>query len=134
MLPLWRFTSDKAKRRQVTSICWSPQYTDMFAVGYGSYEFLKQVRMPTREKSQEDVSAGMSQAGCDVWIKYVTVCIHRGLLGSMPHSGGRSPHTASKGAQQHRSADALWPSHTLAPSLLTADQWTHLRGTDALRP
>lgn len=43
MLPLWRFTCEKAKRRQVTSICWSPKYIDMFAVGYGSYEFLKQV-------------------------------------------------------------------------------------------
>ena len=43
MLPLWRFTCEKAKRRQVTSICWSPLYTDLFAVGYGSYEFLKQV-------------------------------------------------------------------------------------------
>ena len=44
LLPLWRFTSDRAKRRQVTAICWSPLYQDMFAVGYGSYEFLKQVR------------------------------------------------------------------------------------------
>ena len=42
LLPLWRFTSEKAKRRQVTAICWSPQYDDLFAVGYGSYEFLKQ--------------------------------------------------------------------------------------------
>ncbi|KAL6762450.1 WD40-repeat-containing domain protein [Haematococcus lacustris] len=42
LLPLWKFTSDKARRRQVTSICWSPQYLDMFAVGYGSYDFLKQ--------------------------------------------------------------------------------------------
>ncbi len=37
MLPLWRFTSEKAKRRQVTSICWSPLYTDLFAVGYGRW-------------------------------------------------------------------------------------------------
>jgi hypothetical protein len=42
LLPLWKFGSDKSKRRQVTSICWNPQYDDMFAVGYGSYEFLKQ--------------------------------------------------------------------------------------------
>lgn len=42
LLPLWRFTSDRARKRQVTSICWSPKYHDMFAVGYGSYEFLKQ--------------------------------------------------------------------------------------------
>ena len=46
MLPLWRFTCEKAKRRQVTAICWSPAYTDLFAVGYGSYDFLKQVNLP----------------------------------------------------------------------------------------
>lgn len=44
LLPLWKFGSDKAKRRQVTSLCWNPRYNDMFAVGYGSYDFLKQVR------------------------------------------------------------------------------------------
>jgi dynein intermediate chain 1 len=43
LLPLWRFTSERAKRRQVTAICWSPLYQDLFAVGYGSYDFLKQV-------------------------------------------------------------------------------------------
>lgn len=42
LLPLWKFTNDKAKRRQVTAICWNPQYQDLFAAGYGSYEFLKQ--------------------------------------------------------------------------------------------
>eukprot|EP00201_Polytomella_parva_P000559 CAMPEP_0175076480 /NCGR_PEP_ID=MMETSP0052_2-20121109/22753_1 /TAXON_ID=51329 ORGANISM="Polytomella parva, Strain SAG 63-3" /NCGR_SAMPLE_ID=MMETSP0052_2 /ASSEMBLY_ACC=CAM_ASM_000194 /LENGTH=591 /DNA_ID=CAMNT_0016345629 /DNA_START=118 /DNA_END=1893 /DNA_ORIENTATION=- len=42
LLPLWKFMNEKAKRRQVTSICWNPLYDDLFAVGYGSYEFLKQ--------------------------------------------------------------------------------------------
>lgn len=42
MLPLWRFGSEKSRRRQVTAMCWNPQYLDLFAVGYGSYEFLKQ--------------------------------------------------------------------------------------------
>eukprot|EP00002_Diphylleia_rotans_P011802 TRINITY_DN2321_c0_g1_i3.p1 TRINITY_DN2321_c0_g1~~TRINITY_DN2321_c0_g1_i3.p1 ORF type:complete len:638 (-),score=139.64 TRINITY_DN2321_c0_g1_i3:1739-3652(-) len=41
MLPLWKFTFEKAKKRAVTSIVWNPDYTDMFAVGYGSYDFLK---------------------------------------------------------------------------------------------
>ncbi len=27
---------------QVTALCWNPQYLDLFAVGYGSYDFLKQ--------------------------------------------------------------------------------------------
>lgn len=42
LLPLWRFMSDKVKRKEVTCIAWNPKYTDLFAVGYGSYEFLKQ--------------------------------------------------------------------------------------------
>mmetsp|Transcript_11102 Transcript_11102/g.19346 ORF Transcript_11102/g.19346 Transcript_11102/m.19346 type:complete len:707 (+) Transcript_11102:95-2215(+) len=42
LLPLWKFQSEKSKRRQVTSICCNPLYLDLFAVGYGSYDFLKQ--------------------------------------------------------------------------------------------
>lgn len=42
-LPLWRFVYDKAQRKTVSSICWNPEYTTLFAVGYGSYEFNKQV-------------------------------------------------------------------------------------------
>jgi dynein intermediate chain 1 len=42
LLPLWRFNSDKAKKKQVTCLRWDPQYSDLFAVSYGSYEFLKQ--------------------------------------------------------------------------------------------
>eukprot|EP00197_Chlamydomonas_leiostraca_P011295 CAMPEP_0202863866 /NCGR_PEP_ID=MMETSP1391-20130828/4330_1 /ASSEMBLY_ACC=CAM_ASM_000867 /TAXON_ID=1034604 /ORGANISM="Chlamydomonas leiostraca, Strain SAG 11-49" /LENGTH=718 /DNA_ID=CAMNT_0049543543 /DNA_START=668 /DNA_END=2820 /DNA_ORIENTATION=+ len=42
LLPLWRFASDKSRRRQVTAMCWNPLYLDLFAVGYGSYDFLRQ--------------------------------------------------------------------------------------------
>ena len=42
LLPLWRFVSDKSKKKHVTSICWNPKQTDLFAVGYGSNEFLRQ--------------------------------------------------------------------------------------------
>ncbi|CEP01973.1 unnamed protein product (mitochondrion) [Plasmodiophora brassicae] len=41
-LPLWRFASPKAKRRTVTSIKWNPHYPDMFAVAFGSYDFMQQ--------------------------------------------------------------------------------------------
>eukprot|EP01006_Ploeotia_vitrea_P041816 TRINITY_DN66575_c6_g4_i1.p1 TRINITY_DN66575_c6_g4~~TRINITY_DN66575_c6_g4_i1.p1 ORF type:complete len:627 (+),score=104.57 TRINITY_DN66575_c6_g4_i1:51-1931(+) len=41
LLPLWKFTSDKVKKKTVTSICWNTRYHDLFAVGYGSYDFLK---------------------------------------------------------------------------------------------
>lgn len=36
LLPLWRFSYDKAKKMFVTALCWSTQYKDLFAVGYGS--------------------------------------------------------------------------------------------------
>ncbi|TMW68544.1 hypothetical protein Poli38472_006012 [Pythium oligandrum] len=42
LLPLWRFSSERAKKKQVTAICWNPRFADLFAVGYGSYDFLKQ--------------------------------------------------------------------------------------------
>lgn len=42
LLPLWKFTYDMEKRKQVTALCWNPEFKDMFAVGYGSYDFLKQ--------------------------------------------------------------------------------------------
>lgn len=42
LLPLWKFVCEKEKRKQVTSVCWNPKNTDLFAVGYGSYDFSKQ--------------------------------------------------------------------------------------------
>ena len=42
LLPLWRFSTERTKRKQVTSVCWNPEYPDLFAVGYGSYDFMRQ--------------------------------------------------------------------------------------------
>ncbi|CAH8519626.1 unnamed protein product [Schistosoma curassoni] len=42
LLPLWSFSFEKARKLAVTSLCWSSQYSDLFAVGHGSYDFLKQ--------------------------------------------------------------------------------------------
>nr|XP_022331438.1 dynein intermediate chain 2, ciliary-like isoform X1 [Crassostrea virginica]XP_022331443.1 dynein intermediate chain 2, ciliary-like isoform X1 [Crassostrea virginica] len=42
MLPLWRFSYEKAKKLAVTSLCWNPKYKDLFAASYGSYDFMKQ--------------------------------------------------------------------------------------------
>uniref|UniRef100_A0A8C8S6H7 Dynein axonemal intermediate chain 1 n=1 Tax=Pelusios castaneus TaxID=367368 RepID=A0A8C8S6H7_9SAUR len=44
LLPLWKFQYEKAKRLAVTAICWNPKYKDLFAVGHGSYDFMKQSR------------------------------------------------------------------------------------------
>ncbi|NXD27294.1 DNAI1 protein, partial [Spelaeornis formosus] len=42
LLPLWKFQYKKTKKLAVTAISWNPKYKDLFAVGYGSYDFLKQ--------------------------------------------------------------------------------------------
>jgi dynein intermediate chain 1 len=42
LLPLWRFSTDRTKRKQVTSLAWNPAFPDLFAVGYGSYDFMRQ--------------------------------------------------------------------------------------------
>ncbi|KAF7252937.1 hypothetical protein EG68_08671 [Paragonimus skrjabini miyazakii] len=43
LLPMWMFTFERAKKLAVTALCWSPKYSDLFAVGHGSYDFLKQL-------------------------------------------------------------------------------------------
>jgi dynein intermediate chain 1 len=42
LLPLWRFHTERSKRKQVTALAWNPKYPDMFSVGYGSYDFMRQ--------------------------------------------------------------------------------------------
>lgn len=42
LLPLWRFSTEKTNRKHVTALCWNPAYPDLFAVGYGSYDFMRQ--------------------------------------------------------------------------------------------
>jgi dynein intermediate chain 1 len=42
LLPLWRFAYERTRRKQVTALCWNPKKVDLFAVGYGSYDFLEQ--------------------------------------------------------------------------------------------
>ncbi|KAH9524710.1 hypothetical protein Btru_027600 [Bulinus truncatus] len=42
LLPLWKFSFEKAKKLAITSVCWSPMYKDLFAVSCGSYDFMKQ--------------------------------------------------------------------------------------------
>lgn len=41
-LPLWRFQYAPSKKRTITALKWNPKYADLFAVGYGSYDFMKQ--------------------------------------------------------------------------------------------
>jgi dynein intermediate chain 1 len=42
LLPLWTFAPERGRRRHVTALAWHPAYADLFAVGYGSYDFLRQ--------------------------------------------------------------------------------------------
>ncbi len=42
LLPLWRLSSDRAKKKQVMCLSWNPCYADLFATAYGSYDFMRQ--------------------------------------------------------------------------------------------
>ena len=42
VMPLWTFATTRTNKKQVTSLCWNPQYSDLFAVGYGSYDYMRQ--------------------------------------------------------------------------------------------
>lgn len=42
LLPLWKYTYAGAKKLSVTATQWSPKYSDLFAVGLGSYDFTRQ--------------------------------------------------------------------------------------------
>jgi len=42
LLPLWKFYNEKTKRKHITAVKWNPEYPDLFAVGYGSFDFMKQ--------------------------------------------------------------------------------------------
>lgn len=42
LLPLWKFVFEPARKRHVTALCWNPRYDDLFAAGFGSYDYTKQ--------------------------------------------------------------------------------------------
>mmetsp|Transcript_7285 Transcript_7285/g.21438 ORF Transcript_7285/g.21438 Transcript_7285/m.21438 type:complete len:321 (+) Transcript_7285:47-1009(+) len=39
LLPLWKFQTERTKRKHVTAVRWNPAFPDLFAVGYGSHDF-----------------------------------------------------------------------------------------------
>jgi len=41
LLPLWKFSYEKAKKLAITGMCWNPRYPDLFAVTYGGYKASK---------------------------------------------------------------------------------------------
>jgi dynein intermediate chain 1 len=42
LLPLWKFVFEKAGQLEVTALCWTPAYNDLFAVAFGSYNLYRQ--------------------------------------------------------------------------------------------
>ena len=44
LYPLWRFESEASGEQDVTCLQWSSLYPDLFAAGYGSYNFYQQPR------------------------------------------------------------------------------------------
>lgn len=42
LLPLYRFSRKTGKRKTVTALAWHPHHSDLFAAGYGSFDFMRQ--------------------------------------------------------------------------------------------
>lgn len=42
LLPLWKFSYEKTKKMNVTDLCFNTLYYDLFAVCFGSLDFMKQ--------------------------------------------------------------------------------------------
>ncbi|XP_017484570.1 PREDICTED: dynein intermediate chain 2, ciliary [Rhagoletis zephyria] len=42
LLPLWKFNYDRIRKLSITDLLFNPKYYDLFAVCYGSHEFMKQ--------------------------------------------------------------------------------------------
>lgn len=42
LLPLWKFQYEKTKKMNVTDMCFNTMYYDLFAVCFGSFDFMKQ--------------------------------------------------------------------------------------------
>lgn len=49
LLPLWKFSYEKAKKLAVTSLCWNPKYKDLFAASYGSCEWQIEIYTEVRK-------------------------------------------------------------------------------------
>jgi dynein intermediate chain 1 len=42
LLPLWKFVHEKENKKQITAVSWNPNRVDLFAISFGSYDFMKQ--------------------------------------------------------------------------------------------
>ena len=40
LLPLWKFSFEKAKKLEITGLCWNKAYKDLFAASFGSCKYL----------------------------------------------------------------------------------------------
>lgn len=41
-MPLWKFAFEKEHKKQITALSWNHDRKDLFAAGYGTYDFTKQ--------------------------------------------------------------------------------------------
>ena len=41
LLPLWKFSFERAKNLEITGLCWNPAFKDLFAASFGSCKKLK---------------------------------------------------------------------------------------------
>ena len=40
LLPLWKFSFEKAKKLEITGLCWNKAYKDLFAASFGSCKYI----------------------------------------------------------------------------------------------
>ena len=52
LLPLWKFGFEKAKKLEITALCWNPSYNDLFAAGFGSCNDVTSVKMDVNSFSR----------------------------------------------------------------------------------
>ena len=95
LLPLWKFYTERCTHKHVTSLCWNPQYNDLFAVGYGSFDSLQQssglvccysLKNPSYPEYVFSTDSGKTRLTCIDWdleacmrllLKLAKDCVHR---------------------------------------------------------
>ncbi|XP_045229317.1 dynein axonemal intermediate chain 1 isoform X2 [Macaca fascicularis] len=118
LLPLWKFQNDKAKRLSVTALCWNPKYRDLFAVGHGSYDFMKQSRGMLLLYSMKNPSFPEYMFSSDSGIMCLDIHVDHPYLVAVGHYDGnvaiynlKKPHSQPSfrsSAKSGKHSDPVW--------------------------
>ncbi|XP_017398466.1 dynein intermediate chain 1, axonemal isoform X5 [Cebus imitator] len=120
LLPLWKFQNDQAKHLSVTALCWNPKYRDLFAVGYGSYDFMKQSRGMLLLYSMKNPSFPEYMFSSDSGIMCLDIHVDHPYLVAVGHYDGnvaiynlKKPHSQPSfrsSAKSGKHTDPVWQS------------------------